>query len=135
MVGASREAVIDFKFLRGRQNETFVNELCIASLTISETFRFKSPYKVSDHGSSENGINWADEHIEYKDLHTVVTEAVAGFAHLYAYGVSKFTFFSILTGRTIHNLEDMDCTTPDSFNHKHWCNMPFHKFPKFACAI
>ena len=71
---------------------------------------------MAEHGSSENGINWADGHIEYKDLHTVVTEAVAGFAHLCAYGVSKVTFLSSLTGRTIHNLEDLDCPSPDSFN-------------------
>jgi hypothetical protein len=43
---------------------------------------------MAEHGSSENGINWADGHIEYKDLHTVVTEALVGFAHVYAYGVS-----------------------------------------------
>jgi len=73
---------------------------------------------MADHGSSENGINCADGHIEYKDLHTVFTEALAGFAHLYAYGVSKVTFLSSLKGRTIHNLEDVDCPTPDSFNHK-----------------
>jgi hypothetical protein len=42
---------------------------------------------MADYGSSENGINWADRHIEYKELHKVVTEAVAGFAPLYAYGV------------------------------------------------
>ena len=48
-------------------------------------------------------------HIEYIDMHTVVTKAVAGFAHLYAYGVSNVTFLSSLTGRTIHNLENMDC--------------------------
>jgi hypothetical protein len=60
MAGASREAVIDFEFLRGRQNETVVKELCIASSTASETFRFKSPYKMADHGPYENGINWAD---------------------------------------------------------------------------
>jgi hypothetical protein len=71
---------------------------CVASATAGENFRFKSPYKMADHGSSENGINWADGHIEYKDLHTVVTEAVAGFAHLYAYGDSKVTFLSSLTG-------------------------------------
>ena len=79
MAGANREFVIDF--------ETFVNDLCIASSTASETFRFKRPYKMADHGSSKKGINWASGHIEYKDLHTVVTEAVVGFAHLYAYGV------------------------------------------------
>ena len=91
MAGASREAIIDFQFLPGRQNETVVKELCVASTTNSETFRFKSPYKKADHGSSENGINCAALHIEYKDLHTVVNEAVAGFAHLYAYGGSKVT--------------------------------------------
>jgi len=129
MAGASRESLIGFEFLRGRQNETVVKELYIASSKASETFRFKSPYKMADHGSSENGINWADGHIEYKEFHTVVTEAVVGSAHLYAYGVSKFTFLSSLTGRTDHNLDDMDCPTPDSFNHKHWCTMPCHKFP------
>jgi hypothetical protein len=58
---------------------------------------------MADHGSSENGINWADGYTEYQELHTVVTEAVVGFARLYAYGVSKVTFLSTLTGRTIHN--------------------------------
>jgi hypothetical protein len=62
---------------------------------------------MADHGSPEKGINWADRLIDYKDLHTVVTEAVAGFAHLYAYGVSNVTFLSSLTGRMIHNLGDM----------------------------
>jgi len=57
MAGSSREAVIDYEFLRGRQNETVVNELCVASSAASETLRFKPPYKMADHGSSENGIN------------------------------------------------------------------------------
>jgi hypothetical protein len=134
MAGASREAVIDFEFLHGLQNETVVKELRISSSTSSETFRFRSPYKMAYHGSSENGINLADGHIEHKDLHTVVTEAVAVFAHLYAYGVSKVTFPSSFIGRTIHNLEDLDCPTPDSFYRKHWCTLPCHKFSKIACA-
>ena len=29
MGGRSREAVIDYEFLRGRQNETVVKELCV----------------------------------------------------------------------------------------------------------
>jgi hypothetical protein len=64
----------------------------------SETFRFKSPYKMTDHFPSENGINWADGHIQYSEFHKVLNEAVAGFEHLYAYGVSKCTFFAGLTG-------------------------------------
>jgi hypothetical protein len=112
MAGASREAVIDFEFLRGRNNETVVNELYVASATASETFRFKSPYKMAVYGSSKNGIGWSDGHIEYKNFHTVFTEALASFAHLYDYGISKVTFLYTLTCRSIHNLEDVDCPTP-----------------------
>jgi len=63
MAGASREAVIDIEFLRGRQNETVVKELCIPTPTAIETFWFKIPYMFADDGSSENGINWAAGHI------------------------------------------------------------------------
>ena len=59
MVLSSREAVIDYVFFLGRQNETLVLELCVSSAIASETFRFKPPSKVADHGSIENGINWA----------------------------------------------------------------------------
>ena len=83
MAGASRDVVIDFEFLQGSQNETVVIELCVASATASEKFLFLNPYKMADHGSSGNGIHWADGHIEYKELHTVVTETFVGFAHLY----------------------------------------------------
>jgi hypothetical protein len=81
MAGACREVVIDFELLR-RQNEMVVKELCVASTTASEKFRFKSPYKIADHGSTDNDINWAEGHIVYSDCHAVVTEALASFAHL-----------------------------------------------------
>jgi len=130
----SREAVIDYEYLRGRQIETIFKELCVASAIASETFRFNSPYKMADDGSIKNGINWADGHIEYKELHTVLNEVVAGFAQLYAYGISKCTFLARLTGRPIHNLEDVNCPPPGSFNHEHWCTLPCHGFPKYSCA-
>ena len=76
-----REAVIDYEFLRGRH--VTVKELCVDSAAPSETFRFKPSYKMADHGSRENGVNWNDGHIEYRELHTVINDAVAGFAHLY----------------------------------------------------
>jgi len=119
MAVSSRVAVIDYEFLRGRQNGTVVKEICVASAIASETFRFKPPYKMADQSSIENGINWADGHIEYKELHTVLNKAVAVFAHLYAYGISECTFFAGLTGRPIHNLDDVNCPPPDSFNHEH----------------
>jgi len=134
MPGSSREAVIDYEFLFGRKNETVVKELCVASAIASETFRFKSPYVMADHGSEENGISWIYGTIENRELHTVLNETVAGFAHLYAYGDPKCTFLAGLTGRPIHNLEEINCLPPDSFNQERWCTLSCHKFSKFSCA-
>ena len=64
----------------------------------------------------------------------VLNKAVACFAHLYPYGVSKCTFLAGLTGRPIHNLEDVNCPPQDSFNHERWCTLTYHKFPNFSCA-
>jgi len=72
---------------------------------------------MADHGSTENGINWIDGYIEKREFHTVLNEAVSGFAHLYAYGGSKRTFLAGLTGRPIHNVVDINCPQSDSFNH------------------
>jgi len=52
----SRKAVIDYEFLRGRQNKTVIKELCVGSAAASETFRFKIPYKMADNGSIDNDI-------------------------------------------------------------------------------
>lgn len=49
---------------------------------------------MADHGSSENSINRYVGHIDYRDLHAIVTGALAGFANLYAYGVLKCTFLN-----------------------------------------
>jgi len=130
MAGGGREVVIYFEFLRGRHNETVVKELSVDSANAVKKFRFKRPYKMADHGTSENVLNWAEGHIEYKVLHTVITEAVAAYAHLYSYGLSKCTVLAGLTGRPIHNIEDLECPTPVSFNHKRWCTLPCHKIPK-----
>ena len=113
---------------------TVVKELCVASAAASETFCFKSPHKMADHGSTDNGINWMDGHIEYRELYTVINEVVAGFSRLYAYGVSKCTFLAGLPVRPIHNQEGVNCPSPDSFNHDRWFNLPCHKFRKFACV-
>jgi len=134
MAVSSREAVIDYEFLRGRQNKTVVKELCGASAIASKTFCFKPPYKMPDHGSIDIGINWMDGHIEYKELHTVHNEAVAGLAHLYACGISKCTFLAGLTDRSIHNQEHVNCRPPDSFNHEYLCTLPCNRFPKYSCA-
>ena len=107
MAVGGTEVVIYYEFLRRRKNDTIVKELCEGSAAAAKTFRFKSAYKMADHGSSGNGLNWADGHIHYKEFHTDITEAVAGFADLYADGVSKCTFLAGLTGRPMHNLEDL----------------------------
>jgi len=86
------------------------------------------------HGDSENGLNWEDRYIPYNQLSSVLNEAVAGFAHLYAYGDSKCTLISQLLGRPVHNLEDFNCPSPHYFRHKFSCTKPCHRNPSFRCA-
>jgi len=85
-------------------------------------------------GSDENGLNWEDGLICYHDLYVVVSEALAGFAHLYCYGVTKCKFLIALLGRPILNLQDCNCRQPTSFNHTRWCSLPCHKFRNVDCA-
>jgi len=113
------EIVIDFEFLRGRTNEIIVKEISIAAANVSDSFRFKSPYLISPHGSVENRLNWDDGHIAYSELYTVASEAVAGFAHLYSYGVAKFAFLTELLSRPVLNMQDFNCLLPKYFNPKY----------------
>jgi hypothetical protein len=53
-----REVVIDFAYLRGRQEEIIVKELSIAAEDVIQTFHFQSPYGMQPHGSEANGLNW-----------------------------------------------------------------------------
>ena len=99
------------------------------SAAASQTFRFKPPYQMADHGSGENGINWIDSHIVYREFHTVLSEAVTGYAHIYAYGVSKCSFLTGMTERPFHNLEEIKCPPPESFNHKVGVPCPATSFP------
>ena len=106
------EVVIDFEYLKGRQNEIVVKELSVASRNGSDSFRFKSPYNMATHGSDENGLNWDDGHINYHELFTVVSEEVAGFAHFYSYGVTKCKFLTELLGCPILKLQDFNSLSP-----------------------
>ena len=67
--------MIDYEFLRGRQNEFVVSDAA------SEKFRFRSSI-IGDHASFEKDLHWTDGHIKYREIHTVIKKAVAGFAHL-----------------------------------------------------
>ena len=73
------EVVIDFKYLRGRQNEIVVKEASVAGEGLGEIFRFERPYYMAPHGAVENWLNWDNGHIAYHKLSAVLKEAVAGF--------------------------------------------------------
>ena len=86
------------------------------------------------HGICENVLNWEDRHISYNLLSSVLNEAVAGFAHLYAYGDFKCTFISQLLGRPVFNLEDLNSPSPRYFSPKSSCTKPCHGKPLFRCV-
>ena len=50
------------------------------------------------HGSDENALSWDFGYIPYKQLENVLSETVAGYPHLYNYGVSNCRFLKELTG-------------------------------------
>ena len=103
------DVVIDFEFFRRRQKEIVVKELPVAAKHVSESFRSKSPYSMSSHGTYENRFNWEDGNIAYHDLYTMTSEALADFAHLHGYGITKCTFPSELLSRPILNQQDFNC--------------------------
>ena len=129
------EVVIHFEFLRGRQNEIVVKELAVAGKNVSESFRFESPYAMAAHSSDENELNWDDVFIPYHKLFTVLSEAVANFAHLYSIGTTKCKVLSDLLGKPFHDLQDFNCPNPSSFKPKFSCSLPCHRFSDVSCAI
>jgi hypothetical protein len=74
--------VIDYETLKGQNDEPVVKELSLAADNFAKTFHFASPYKTAPHDDADNGLNWTDGHIPYEQLFSVLSEAVAGFAHL-----------------------------------------------------
>ena len=61
---------------------------------------------------TENGMNWDDDQIDYDQLETAVSKAVADYAHIYSNGISKCRFLKQLLGLPVHNLEDFGCPEP-----------------------
>ena len=112
------EFVIDYEQISGTQNETIIKELSIVGDKVLETFQFLTPYAMRPHGDSENGLNCDDWHIPYIELSSILNKAVAGFAHLYAYGDSKCTLISQFLGCPVHNLEYFNCPSPSYCRHK-----------------
>jgi hypothetical protein len=84
--------VLEYEFLKGIGIDPVVKELSIVGDDVIQTFHFQSPYAMHPHGSTENGLSWHDGHIPYSQLYTVLSEAVAGYPHLYSYGAAKCKF-------------------------------------------
>ena len=93
------EVVIDYEFLKGSQDEVVIKELSVADEKVVHLLHFQSSYAMTPYAYAENGLNRDDGHIPYRQLETVLSEEVAGYAHLYSYGASKYEFLSELLGR------------------------------------
>jgi hypothetical protein len=128
------EVVIDFETLEGLRKEVVVKELSLAADGVIQTWHFKSPYVMRLHGSAENGLNWEDGVIPYDQLFTVLSEAVAGYAHLNSRGTDKCEFLRKLLGRPILDLDDFNCPQPNDLRPRYHCTMSCHKFPSVRCA-
>jgi hypothetical protein len=101
---------------------------------LSVTLLFESQYDMMPYAWDENWLNWDYGHISYHKLFTVVSEAVAGIAHIYWNGVSKYKFLSELLGRPIVNVQAINCRSAKSFKHKYSCNLPCYRFADVSGA-
>ena len=126
--------VIDFEYLKGRQNQMVVKEAAVAGGNISESFRFEPPYYMAPHGSAENGLNWDDGNIPYQKLATVLKEAVANLAHVYSIGQAKCSFLTAFLQRTVLDLEEFKCPPVKDLKSTYTCTLPCHRQTKFSCA-
>jgi len=127
--------VIDYEVLRGRQNEEVVKEVSVAAENVIETFHFKSPYPKTAHGCDKNGLSWADDQLDYDKLHETISEAVSGYARLYAYGIAKTKFLTTLLAQPVRNLKYFDCPQPQGLKAQFSCSMPCHKnFLSYSCV-
>jgi hypothetical protein len=61
---------------------------------------------MAPHISPPNGFSWEDGILDYKNLNETVSEAVFGYARLYAYGEEKCRFLRSMLVQPIRNLED-----------------------------
>ena len=52
---------------------------------------------MEPHGSDENGLNWADGHIPYYQVKTVLSEAAAPFDHLYLGAMTNVNFSMVFS--------------------------------------
>jgi len=51
---------------------------------------------MNSHDSDRNGLSWGYGKLNYDRLRDTISEAVSGYAHLYAYGIAKTRFFTEL---------------------------------------
>ena len=57
---ARKEVVIEFEYLRGRQNEIVVKESAVAGENFIESFLFEPDFYMAHHDAIENRLNWND---------------------------------------------------------------------------
>jgi len=90
---------------------------------------------MTAHGSDENSLSWVDGQLDYDKLRETISEAVSGYAHLYAYGRAKTKFLTTLLAQPVRNLEDFDCPQPQGLKAQFSCSMPCHKnYLNYCCA-
>jgi hypothetical protein len=61
---------------------------------------------MAPHSSAEDSLSWDVGIVNFVGLHDTLSEAVSGYAHIYACGEEKCRFLTNLLAQPIQNLED-----------------------------
>ena len=129
------EVDINYEALNGSHIETVIKEIALVPGGVIRTLHFQAPYYMRPHVSAENGLNWDDGHIPYHQLQTTVAKAVAGYTHLYSYGIEKYRDLSHPISPPVLNLEDFRCpSSHDLLLSPYGCGLSCNKFSTVRCA-
>jgi len=82
---------------------------------------------MTANGCDKNDLSWGDGQVDYDKLRETISEAVSGYADLYAYGIAKTRFLTELLAQPVRNLEDFECPQPHGHKAQLSCSMPCHK--------
>jgi hypothetical protein len=145
---------LSISYLRGKNNEIVVKEMGMVKLNPNgsdshvQCFLFEPPYgeyELSDKIRKTNrymtrqfhGIRWADGHIPYSQLCSILTKICKDEVEVYAKGSEQATFFANRCGKFVLDLDHLGCAKVDSIAIKPTisCSLPHTKHCAMAKCL
>jgi len=123
---------IEVENLKGKNGETIVKELGMSGYTsdgvdVQQAFMFKPPYSDNEMSNVNRRCNswitknihhirWGEGFVPYEELDRILNMAVFHHSAIYTKGLEKAEFLSRIIGKTVQNLDEMNCPRHENIN-------------------